>query len=317
MIWTKPGASKPDAQTPEAITKARGRAVEAPQTFSTILVATDLSARSDRALARAVSVALAHDASLVALHVVDEDLPTTVLDRVVEAADQEISAALQQADAGRGCRMSTVVVRGKDYQDILAKADALHADLIVLGAHRHESGPKPIQGTTMERVIRHGRRPVLVASNRVDGPYGSVMVGVDFSVFSRCALRTAWAFAPEARLSAVHAFHTPFEGFQVGEEMRRSVKADHEREMTAMIDEELDALIAFSGPDGAPPGGIDKVVRHGDPHRVLRDEVIAAKPDLLVLGTHGRVGLSHAVLGSVAEAFLNQPPCDVLVVKAW
>jgi nucleotide-binding universal stress UspA family protein len=39
--------------------------------------------------------------------------------------------------------------------------------------------------------------------------------------------------------------------------------------------------------------------------------------DLVVAGTHGRAGIAHAVLGSVAEDLLRQAPCDVLVAKAW
>jgi nucleotide-binding universal stress UspA family protein len=39
--------------------------------------------------------------------------------------------------------------------------------------------------------------------------------------------------------------------------------------------------------------------------------------DLLVAGTHGRTGVAHAFLGSVAEDLLHQAHCDVLVAKAW
>ena len=84
-----------------------------------------------------------------------------------------------------------------------------------------------------------------------------------------------------------------------------------------MIESEMAALI-----EAAPNAqGLDermhKVVRHGDVHATLRAEADRLQPDLLVLGTHGRVGLSRMVLGSIAEDFLNQPPCDVLAVKAW
>ncbi|MEC8198703.1 MAG: universal stress protein, partial [Pseudomonadota bacterium] len=57
--------------------------------------------------------------------------------------------------------------------------------------------------------------------------------------------------------------------------------------------------------------------KQGEPDAVLRDEVLNLRPDLLVLGTHGRVGLSHILIGSVAGAILNQPPCDFPFVKAW
>ena len=40
-------------------------------------------------------------------------------------------------------------------------------------------------------------------------------------------------------------------------------------------------------------------------------------PDLLVVGTHGRTGVAHALLGSVAGTLLADPPVDVLAVRAW
>ncbi|NBB82898.1 MAG: universal stress protein, partial [Alphaproteobacteria bacterium] len=40
-------------------------------------------------------------------------------------------------------------------------------------------------------------------------------------------------------------------------------------------------------------------------------------PDLLVVGTHGRTGVAHALLGSVAGTLLADPPVDVLAIRAW
>lgn len=62
---------------------------------------------------------------------------------------------------------------------------------------------------------------------------------------------------------------------------------------------------------------IERVVREGAPHEVIHKHVADLGTDLLVLGTHGRTGVAHALLGSVAEGFLTDPPCDVVAVKAW
>ena len=50
--------------------------------------------------------------------------------------------------------------------------------------------------------------------------------------------------------------------------------------------------------------------------RILQ-EVVSNRADLLVLGTHGRTGVAHAFLGSVAEEPLGEAPSDVLVARAW
>ncbi len=286
----------------------------APQT---ILMATDLSARSDRALERSVTLAKSHGAQLVVFHVLDEDLPASVQDRVASAATDEIEDCVSKIQGAEGVDVTIDVAAGKDYRDIIDKADAVSADLIVMGIHRNESGSKPLAGTTLERVIRKGKHPVLVVPARVKGPYERVLVGVDFSVFSRLAIRSASATAPGAEFHIVHAFQVPFEGFQPGREARRAVQQEHDQELTRMIEDEMASLIDVSGQNLSAERPPHKLVRHGDAGAVLRAEVERVKPDLLALGTHGRVGLSHALLGSVAEDFLNNPPCDVLVVKAW
>ena len=58
-------------------------------------------------------------------------------------------------------------------------------------------------------------------------------------------------------------------------------------------------------------------MEEGAVREVIGRQVSRLNPDLLVIGTHGRTGVAHAFLGSVAEDLLKNPPCDVLVVKAW
>ena len=53
----------------------------------------------------------------------------------------------------------------------------------------------------------------------------------------------------------------------------------------------------------------------GDPREALVDTVRAENADLLVVGSHGRTGISKLMLGSVASHVVAHAPCDVLVVK--
>ncbi|MFN3232299.1 MAG: universal stress protein [Alphaproteobacteria bacterium] len=282
-----------------------------------ILMATDLSARSDRPLERALQLADQHRARLTILHVFDENLPDQVKDSVAAAAREDIEHHIEKAAPPADVDITIQVVPGKDYRDILRAVAVTEADLIVMGVHRNESGLKPITGTTMERVIRKGSRAVLVVPDRVKGPYNRLMMGLDFSVYSRFALRGALGMAPGAELHAVHAFKIPFETVQPGREALLHAHQQEDKKLTAFIAEEFEAISAEA--PGAVPDieSIQKVVRHGETQAVLRAEAERITPDLMVLGTHGRVGLSRAVLGSVAEKFLNRPVCDVLVIKAW
>jgi nucleotide-binding universal stress UspA family protein len=287
------------------------------QPLKTLLAATDLSAHADWALERAVHLAGAHGARLVVLHVYDENLPSSVQDQVASSARQEIETFLGKIGVPDDLDLTVEVKAGRDHRDILEVAEAIDADLIVMGTHRKEGGLKAFRSTTMERVIRTGTRPVLVVVNRVAGPYAKALVGVDFSVFSRFAIRGGLMLAPSAEFHLVHAFQVPFEGLQPGLDTRRDYRVEHERKLSAVIESELLALMESSGNRAATDKVFRPHVSHGETQGVLRTEVARLAPDLLVLGTHGRVGIAHALLGSVAESFLNNPPCDVLLVKAW
>ena len=91
----------------------------------------------------------------------------------------------------------------------------------------------------------------------------------------------------------------------------------HEADLLEMVDREMELLVSSAAPYGGHLEAPRKIIKQGEPDAVLRDEVLNLRPDRLVLGTHGRGGLPNILTGSVAEAILNQPSCDVLVVKAW
>lgn len=283
------------------------------KTLRTILVATDLSARSDRALRRALQLAEQHGANVVVSHVFDEDLPGDVKDGIKTAAIQTIETALSNVANSKNIDVSVNVSSGSGHHEILSQADTCDADVIVVGTHRNQTPRFSITGTTMERVIRGGATPTLVVANPVHGPYEKVMAAVDFSAYSRFAIRNAVMLAGGNLVDAVHAYHVPFAGFLGSAANRQMVREEHERDMAAMIEDEMRTLLDASVSDVK----MNQVLRHGEVHGVLRQAVKELKTDLMVMGTHSRVGLAQAVLGSVAEAFLNDPPCDVLVVKAW
>lgn len=57
------------------------------------------------------------------------------------------------------------------------------------------------------------------------------------------------------------------------------------------------------------------LLREGETSGTIRENVTNLKPYLFAVGTHGRIGIAHAILGSVAEDLLANAPIDVLTVK--
>lgn len=60
----------------------------------------------------------------------------------------------------------------------------------------------------------------------------------------------------------------------------------------------------------------DYTILHGVPFQVIIETADTARADLIIMGTHGRTGLRHVLLGSVAERVVRLAPCPVLVVRA-
>lgn len=279
-----------------------------------ILMATDLSARSDRALARALNLTRDRGGALTVVHVVDEDLPALLADAQASAARAAIRTHIDSLAGDNGADVAIKVVFGRPYVSILEISEDSDADLIVLGQHREDAFKDMFRGTTVERVIRAGNAPVLLVRDRVDDPYRRIMVGVDFSVYSRRAVEFAITFAPDGEFHLVHAYDVPFKGFLYGHDTRREVGKQHQAQFEQMIETEM---ASFLGGLEGPLPKLERISQEGVVRDVIHQQLDRLKPDLLVIGTHGRTGVAHAFLGSVAEDLLRQPPCDVLAVKAW
>ena len=119
---------------------------------------------------------------------------------------------------------------------------------------------------------------------------------------------------PGGDFHVVHSYDVPFAGFITDAASRREAEADHKARLEAMVAAEMKQLV-----DGLAgmPGTLTSTVHRGAVMEVIYDQVRAVRPDLIVMGTHGRTGIARAMLGSVAQEILADPPCDVLAVGGW
>jgi len=249
------------------------------------------------ALERAAQLAAQTGAALDVLHVVEDDLPAAVIDRRRAEAKAVMNDELSALPDIAKAKVETVVVAGKDYTDILDRAEKSGSDLILLGVHREDALRSVVVGTTAERLIGFGTRPVLIVKRLPDGPYRRVVVALDVSASARQAAAFAFGLLPESEIRLVHAAAMAGDGAQ-------SAAVEKLEKMRS-------ELSARSG--AAPP---QLVVRHGSPIAVIRDAVRDAEADLLVVGAQRRAGLTRTLIGEIPEDLLARPPCDLLVVHA-
>lgn len=279
-----------------------------------ILVATDLSSRADAAIARALQLAGQHRAKLVALHVAsplsaDESFLGVRLDlaEMERQAETVLRERLRSADV----EGDIAVKFGEAFVEIIRFSREHGSDIVVLGAHGARYIKDLLLGTTAERVVRKGRRPVLVVKQAPQGPYRRVLAPVDFSDASRQSLVFARTIAPDADLRVLHAFELRHEYRLLDGGMTRDQLLTYERESAIRLRKRLKAFVGDSGID---PGQVKLSVRTGYPATVITGVARRSRADLVAIGTHGMSGLRYLLLGSVAEHALREAPCDVLAV---
>lgn len=274
-------------------------------------MASDLSSRCDRAMQRAVRLAQETGAELEVLTVVDETSFEATTRQSETVAAEALSQQVAHAAPSLPIEVSRRVIVGLDFEDIIKRSEEFDADLIVLGTHRHQSR-QLFQGTTAERVIRYGLRPVLVVSRSSSGPYRRVIVATDLSAHGVAAIEAAARLATGGTVWLLHVVHRPFIAF-LGKRDQDELRNAQQARASAELDRVIERL-KHDLDERAPKFEI--VLTEGDVLETVHAEINRLDPDLLAIGTHGRSGIAHAVIGSVAEQLLADCPIDVLTVKA-
>lgn len=277
--------------------------------MTTILVATDLSERSDRALQRAFMLAGELGAEVIVSSVIDDLLPEAVREEATGRTRDRLASHIAALEVARGVSYRTLIEPGRPHRMLLSQAATYDPAVIVLGLHRDRGFLDFFRGTTLDRVTRGGVWPVLLVRDHPDRAYQRVLVAVDFSEPSKRALRAARMLAPKAERRLFHAYTIPFKGYLTsGLEPGGGVSMADAR----YYDQEARRLMAdFMRETGeeTPP-----VVAEGSFVAVLHRMMSELRPDLLAIGRHGRGGLIRAVLGSATEELMSDPPCDMLIV---
>ena len=142
--------------------------------------------------------------------------------------------------------------------------------------------------------------------------FQKILVPLDFSEFTDEIVNVAVQLAHKFG-STLHLLHvipnmdyfTPYESFLSAESLVR-IQRDIEKE----VGKDMDAIATKIAEIPTK-----KAVHTGVAFVEIVDYVRAEKIDLVVMGTHGRGGLEHILLGSVAEKVVRRAPCPVLTIR--
>lgn len=281
--------------------------------MQSILVATDFSERSNRAVRRAALLAKTAQCRLHLLHVVDDDRPYRL-----QEIEQQAALLLLRETAARiledeGIEAEPLVREGAPFATVTDTASEIGADLIAIGTPRRQLLQDVFIGTTAERIVRKSAVPVLMISKEPDKPYHHMLVAVDLSEASAQAARTAVKLGLDRHMavSLLYLFEAEATGLMIRSATPMAeIRKYQDQEATKASD----ALRRFLKQTGL--ASVDPIVRQIDAP-VAQSICLTAEElnaDLIVVGTAGKSGIPRLLLGSVAEGVLRLADRDVLAV---
>ena len=278
-----------------------------------IVVATDFSERSDRAIRRAKLLAREHDAKLHLVHVVDDDQTQSLVLAERNASTElleKLTLSLQEIDS---VKCDFHVVLGKPFFGINQAARDLQADLVVIGPHRRQLLRDILVGTSAERTIRTADRPVLMANGFPAGLYSRAIAASDLSIYSETTIRKAKSLGLLDRLntSLLYVFSDP--GLAL---MNRASLSDDEKqtyiaEARNRAEKEVESFM-----DRIKLDGISTILQpsNGSIAETICKTTQDLSAELIVVGTCSRSAFTRALIGSVTEGVLRHSDRDVLAI---
>ena len=283
------------------------------------LVATDFSPHAERALAHACALAKLFGAELelftsayIPPHLLAAMATGLSPAWIQEARDQAQKQleTLQASLRAQGVSATTHLSTDEPSSAICARAEEIGADLVAAGTRGHTGIAHVVFGSVAERVARFAHSPVLTAHDDSPKPerYARLLVPTDFSPDADLALAWARVLAEKtgAALVVQHSCDLPVLLAGSPELDQTSILASIEksaRERLAAIAKSLTGC------------KVETLVSHGRPDVSILDAAQSAKADLIVMGTRGRTGLAHVVLGSTAERVLRRSHLPVVTLK--
>ncbi|MCC6998197.1 MAG: universal stress protein [Deltaproteobacteria bacterium] len=154
-----------------------------------------------------------------------------------------------------------------------------------------------------------------------DAMFRKILFASDLTEGSKPALRVALSMGRRLGIPvvALHVTEPPFDGRAWFTPMAAR-EADTLRALAAREQEaakvllEKEAAEAETEPREGPP--VSAIVRAGIPADIIPATAADVGADLIVMGTHGRKGISHLLMGSVAERVVRSARCVVMTVRS-
>jgi nucleotide-binding universal stress UspA family protein len=251
---------------------------------------------------------------------IDPDQPRT------EMAHSELLDPIATRLAEQGQRPKQVIRVGDPRREILLEAESLDRPLIVLASHGRGGLSRLVFGSVASGVLRASRGPILIVRARHladqvrQVTFKKLLVPLDGSALSEAALPFAVKLAHDAGAQLVlvrvaETFRDELPKNTTNLFMEPSYKAMLARFET-LEQETSTYLAAVAERLRGESIDVSTEALSGDPYREITAAVERVTPDLIVMATHGRGGITRWFYGSVADRLLTTTTLPILLVRS-
>jgi len=232
-------------------------------------------------------------------------LTQMLLDPAQHAKDEQSLRVSCHVDTGVPATWPFTLELGNAASAIVTHAQAMHAQLIIMGLHHHGTIDHVLAEDTARNVIATGTTPVLVARSKLVALPETIVVAMDFSIASVRAARLArQILADRGTLHLVFVETIEADMVNESEQGRRLI----ESQGVEMAFQQVRTIL-----DPAPGMTIVSVKRYGNPIDELKAVCAEVQPDVLAIGSQRHTFLKQLFVGTVTKAMLSDGRWSMLV----
>ena len=282
------------------------------QLIQNILIATDLTKSSKIVIDTAITLSKKFHSNIYLIYVFPEAIKDEKSKSMIEeAATSKMDEIVKSIESEDVVVKETFLRNGNCVEAVVRTADRINANLILIGSGELAKNEIYKLGTTADMIIRKSEVPVWVVQKGSKVQIKRIFCPIDFSDQSKRALTDAAYIARSFKASLVifsvyELYDKSFPRFNPESGgMNKLFKTEHENRLKKFIENiEINCL------------DYTLVIKAGDPAKEILKAIKKLEPDLLLMGTSGKSGISRWLMGSVAEKVTREVPCSFVTVKS-
>jgi universal stress protein A len=296
-----------------------------------ILVPTDFSEYSDKALKQAFVIAAEYNAQVFVLHVVHERIHGALSDDysdisitrdviqnlqrdLRERARTRLQKQVKRFPESRKVAVTQIVANGVPYEEILREQEQQGVDLIVIASLGQSGIARFLIGGVARNVLKAAKCPVLLTKDIFLSKPTKILVPTDFSEYSDKALKQALDVARQygARVYLLHVLPV-YRQYAIDYPVPQELLDAHEKQGEDAVRGEM-ANQRDKFPQAKEVEVIPEIAR-GLTYELILEKAEEEGIDLIVIASLGQSGIARYLIGGVARNVLKGAKCPVLITR--